>query len=686
MEFLYPGFLFALAAISIPILVHLFNFRKFKKIEFTNVRFLKEIKQQTQSQNRLKHLLVLLMRILAIVALVMAFAQPYFPTEGGTSAKSKKNVSIFIDNSFSMQGESEGGELLEVAKNKAIDISQAFSNQDEYQLLTQSFLGQHQHLVNQEVFSNWTTEVDFSPASHTLPEIIERQSDILLQHKGSAGLEAFIISDFQESRYDLTSLSLDTSVTLSLVHLERGTPANLYIDSVWFESPIRTLGETEVLKVRITNAGDNPVSNVPLKLEINGQQKSIGTFGASANSTADTALYFIHEAPGLKKMLVHLEDHPVTYDDDYYLAYDVFQTIQVKSIVENLNITNDNIKAVFRSDSTLEFTQSMFNKMDYASLPEQDLLVLNELSNIPTGLGSEVATFVKNGGSVWIIPSSNIDLEQYNILLNELEMGAFISQNSGTFQVKLLNASHELYNGVFQKIPENVELPKCGNYYKLSQNIRSNRDQLMGFSNGNDFLTSNQFGSGRVYLSTAALSDEANSFSRNALFVASSLRMAELSKSSEPNVLNLGTETIDIKLPSDIEMNDESVIHLINESLQADVVPMYHYHNNRVSVSPGPEINQAGNYEVKIGNEVVGAIGMNYNRTESELKSLSMEDLETLVNGHMQKSQINIFNGSTERLKQDIDTASHGQELWKICLILGLVLLFIETVLLRFWK
>lgn len=686
MEFLYPGFLYALAAISIPILVHLFNFRKFKKIAFTNVRFLKEIKQQTQSQNRLKHLLVLLMRILAIVALVLAFAQPYFPTEGSTNAKLKKNVSIFIDNSFSMQGESEGGELLEVAKNKAIDISQAFSNQDEYQLLTQDFLGQHQHLVNQEVFSNWTTEVDFSPASHTLPEILERQSDILLQHSGSANLEAFIISDFQESRYDLATLSLDTSVTLSLVHLERGTPANLYIDSVWFQSPIRTLGETEVLKVRITNTGDNVVNNVPLKLEINGIQKSIGTFGAGANSTADTALYFIHETPGLKQVVVHLEDHPVTYDDDYYLSYDVFETIQVKSIVENTAKTNDNIKAVFRSDSTLQFSQSMFNQMDYSALAQEDLLVLNELSNIPTGLGSEVATFVKNGGSVWIVPATDIDLIQYNVLLNELDMGAFLSLNTGNFQVRSLNASHELYNGVFQKIPDNMKLPECGNYYQLSQNIRSNRDQIMGFSNGNDFLTSNQFGSGRVYLSTAPLSDEANSFSRNALFVASALRMAELSKSSEPNVLNLGTETIDIKLPSTIEMNDESVVHLINESLQTDVVPMYHYHNKRVSISPGPEINQAGNYEVKIGNEVLGAIGMNFNRTESELKSYALEDLELLVSDHTQKSQIKIFNGSTERLKHDIDIASHGKELWKICLILGLVFLFIETVLLRFWK
>ena len=47
MQFLYPGFLFALAAIAIPIIIHLFNFRKFKKVYFTNVAFLKEIKHET---------------------------------------------------------------------------------------------------------------------------------------------------------------------------------------------------------------------------------------------------------------------------------------------------------------------------------------------------------------------------------------------------------------------------------------------------------------------------------------------------------------------------------------------------------------------------------------------------------------------------------------------------------------
>jgi len=100
-QFVYPFFLWFLAALSIPIIIHLFNFRRFKKIEFTNVRFLKEIKEQTQSHSKLKHLLVLLMRLMALAFLILAFAQPFVPTKS-TESSGQQIVSLYIDNSFSM--------------------------------------------------------------------------------------------------------------------------------------------------------------------------------------------------------------------------------------------------------------------------------------------------------------------------------------------------------------------------------------------------------------------------------------------------------------------------------------------------------------------------------------------------------------------------------------------------------
>ena len=142
MLFANPVFLTALAALAIPVIIHLYNFRRYKKVYFTNVRFIAEIRQESKKRSQLKHLLILLMRLLAITALVIAFAQPYLP-----SVLQKKNitdrqaVSIYIDNSFSMEALATNGKLLDIAKTKAIEIASAYKPSDLFQILTADFEG-----------------------------------------------------------------------------------------------------------------------------------------------------------------------------------------------------------------------------------------------------------------------------------------------------------------------------------------------------------------------------------------------------------------------------------------------------------------------------------------------------------------------------------------------------------------
>ena len=81
MQFVNPYFLFGLFALAIPIIVHLFNFRKYKLFYFSNTRFLQELQQKTNKQSRLRKLIILSLRLLAIAALVLAFARPYIPTK-----------------------------------------------------------------------------------------------------------------------------------------------------------------------------------------------------------------------------------------------------------------------------------------------------------------------------------------------------------------------------------------------------------------------------------------------------------------------------------------------------------------------------------------------------------------------------------------------------------------------------
>ncbi len=682
MEFLNPGFLYALAALAIPIIIHLFNFRRFKKIAFTNVRFLREIKQKTQNQNRLKHLLVLLMRLLAFLFLVLAFAQPYIPTDDNAEKNAEKMVSVFVDNSFSMEGESEAGVMLEVAKNRAIDIADVYSSTDRFQVLTHDFEGKHQHFVARSEFVNAVQEIELSPQSQNLEQILNRQSDLLGRESQNKLKQSFIVSDFQKSRFDFSSVKPDTTSSISLVHLDRNSPNNIYIDSVWFPTPIRKIGASDAVNIRIANNGNEPVENVSLKLEINGKQKAIGSFGAAANATVDTSLTFIHEEPGIQRMEISLNDFPITYDDTYFLSYKVYNQLEILAIENGSSSQRDFLKDIFKGDSTLEYTNVSVNQVDYAALDEQDLIVLYELGSIPSGLSASLSAFAKNGGSVFIIPAEEIETASYNAFLAEVEGGAFLEKTNRKADVKNLNTGHPLYRGVFEKIPRNIDLPSAKAYYKLSRPVRSSADYLMSFGNGDEFLTSYIANQGRIYCLAGALRSDENNFSRHALFVASTLRMAEMSRATSINAIDIGGKSA-FSIPA-FSMGMDAVFHLVNADQSVDVIPNHMMRQGKIEINPGPGIQEAGNYLLLLGEDTVSAVGMNYKRAESDLESHSREELVSIA--ERAGTTFKVFDGNAGNLKSAIEKEETGTELWKICLILVLLFLLAETLLLRFWK
>jgi hypothetical protein len=137
MGFVYPYFLFGLFAIAIPIVIHLFNFRRFKKVYFTNVKLLKDLKIESRKQNKLRNILLLTLRCLSIAFLVLLFANPYIKQDKNALVKEGSNaVLIFVDNSFSMENSANKGSLLDYAKTKAKEIAMQYSENDNFCLLT----------------------------------------------------------------------------------------------------------------------------------------------------------------------------------------------------------------------------------------------------------------------------------------------------------------------------------------------------------------------------------------------------------------------------------------------------------------------------------------------------------------------------------------------------------------------
>src|SRR5690554_2902156 len=265
MQFLNPLFLFGILAISIPIIIHLFNFRRYKKLEFSSIKYLKQVLLETKKQKKVRDLLLLLSRILSILFLVLLFSYPYIKKQDSNLlSKAKNSVVVFIDNSFSMQNNSSQGSALDQAKQRAKEIIDAYGNEDSFMLLTTELLGKHQSFVDKKRFVELVNEVEISSVS-TLNSSSLQKAFSLLNTKQTNRL-LYFISDFQSPGFDVENFPMDTTVLTNFVPIEVNNLDNLYIDSISFASPIFSLSNNVTINIKVKNTTKNEAEKVGLKL------------------------------------------------------------------------------------------------------------------------------------------------------------------------------------------------------------------------------------------------------------------------------------------------------------------------------------------------------------------------------------------------------------------------------------
>ena len=215
-----PQLLYALFAIAIPILIHLFNFRKHKKIYFSSIRFLKEIKEKNKKKSELKNILILLIRILAISFLVLAFAKPYIPVN---TAKISNDIFLYIDNSQSMDIDFGEGNLLNSAKNKAIEISKAYPSDKNFYLITNDFKSQHTSSYPADLIKLQIEKIESSPKQRSITDVISRINSI-----DSSNNHIYFISDFQENTLKIDNLKeYEIKNRISLIPIVNNNTSNI---------------------------------------------------------------------------------------------------------------------------------------------------------------------------------------------------------------------------------------------------------------------------------------------------------------------------------------------------------------------------------------------------------------------------------------------------------------------------
>ena len=688
MQFVSPIFLVALITLAIPILIHLFNFRKYKKVYFTNVHFLQEIQQETKKQSQLRQLLILLARLLAIASLVFAFAQPYLPaSKQQKKLTGQRAVSIYLDNSFSMEAIATDGKLIDVAKAKALEISSAYAQSDLFQLVTNDFEGRHQRFVNQEEFRKLVEEVQVSASSKSLAEVITRQNDLLGENQ-KMSKDAYLVSDFQKNTTLMTQAKPDSNISWFLVPVMAEKQNNLYIDTVFFLSPVHQPGQPVNLRVRIHNASGESLEKIPIKLTINSLQKALASFSVAANSTTEVTLPFTENPSGIQYGQVEIVDYPIVYDDKFYFSYPVLPSIPVLCI--NEKVESSYLNALFGNDSTIRFTNCPVKQIDYSSLFSNELIVLNSPDDISSGLAQELTRYVRTGGNLVIFPPLKGQTASYNALLALVNLPGYGGIDTVKQRITGINVESAIYNDVFEKnangkivLPENIDLPMVQKHYVLMQETRSGEEILLKLQNNQPFLLSAPVDKGKIYLFASPADDAWTMFQKHMIFVPTLYKIALLSNPLHPLYYVAGGNAT-IEIPAD-SISETNIYKIKKLGSGYEIIPEIRKLGTNISLIIHDQIKDAGFYSISRGNLPVSGLAFNFNRNESDLSCYSVSELEKQIN-RLPIEDIRILKGKKSSLAREIHQLKQGTPLWKWFIIFALLFIAIEIALIRLLK
>ncbi len=673
MNFLYPGFLFALLSVAIPVIIHLFNFRKFKKVYFSNVQFLKEVEQQNSSREQLKNLLILFSRILAIIFLVLAFAQPYLPINGQKSNLLNNAVSIYIDNSYSMEAVNKDGSLLDEAKRNAKQLVKGFGINDRFQLLTNDFEGKHQRLLNEEEFLKALDDVKISATARNLQQILNRQENVL---SGPANKYSFIISDFQKNIATAKKLATNPEIQYSFIKLNATALANIAVDSVWMLSPNHQPGANERLVVQLRNYSQETAENIPLKLTINNQQTGLGALSIPAEKTVRDTLNFSGLTAGWQKGIVSIKDFPVTFDDTLSFSFKVDKSLPVLSI--NGSTAGNYIAALFGADNYYVLTENSEQNVNYNAFANYRLIVLNGLQNPSTGLAQQLKTYLNAGGSVVVFPDLDADIKVYNSFLAALSLPAVQEVTKVETKVDQIDLQHPIFKTVFEEIPKNLDLPAVSRYYSFIERNAVNKESILSLPGRKLFFAKYGVGNGSVFLSATGLNATDGNFARHPVFVPLMYRVA-LSGGSESSLYHyLGSENV--LSGKKITLGKNQTLKLTANRFES--IPEIRQADGKTLIYTADQVKNAGFYNLSLADSTLAVYAFNSGRAESDMHYFSKSDLSDLEG----RSNLKVFDTDQDAVKSTAGADKIGQTLWKLCLVLSLIFIAAEILLIRFFN
>lgn len=673
MKLLYPGFLLALGAIAIPIIIHLLQLRKPKRLLFTNNAFIRQVEMVTVRHRRVQHLLVLLARVGAICALVLMFCQPFISPEN-EAAVANRELAVVLDNSFSMQVR---GTTQTSLFQEAVTDARSFKEEDR--------LAGGMKLLNsgrrRNVGSAYDAELDGLKLSS--------RGNVVKTLRNTEGEgQLYVLSDFQKSGFEPNYFAALNSVQQVVLMPLKGEPtANIYVDSVWVEDAFVRLKTNTGLHIRVRNGGGAELKDCPVKVFLGSRQVAAFRVSLAAGQMATSVVQVQLESGAVALGRVVTEDAPVVFDNTYFFTLQPAANIRVLEIGQE-----PATRQLYGNESLFNYTFSKPERVDYGVLRQANVVLVRGVATIDAGLREALRAVTQRGGSVVIMPSSLVGARaSYQQLFRDLGLGTVqwedVAASPELRTVMMPNAREPFFRDVFGAQQRAVTMPRVAPVLRWT---RTGKD-ILRLQDGESFLAGFASGTGQVYVFSAPLEKAYSDFDAHALFVPVMYRMAMLSYRNEQlPAYRLTQPALALKLPAGAERleskdggSDGAGLRLVKDSLT--LVPAQRLVGQEVQITLPERMEDPGFYQVQRGGKVLTTLAFNQGKSESELAAYSAEELRQLVGPNRPNIRV-VEPGADGVGLARFQAEQTGQPLWRYCLLVALLCLLAEALLVRFGK
>ncbi|MBD2720490.1 BatA domain-containing protein [Hymenobacter armeniacus] len=672
MQLLYPWFLLGLGATIIPIIIHLLQLRKPQRVLFTNIAIIRDVELTTVRHRRVQQLLILLARILAISALVVAFCQPILPVRDEGRGAVSQSVAIWIDNSFSMQAPQAAGErLFDGAVGQAKILGQALGQSGNIRLKQAG-----RRTLSKDAYLDELANLRLSGKT-----IRANSGD---NSEGSV----YIFSDFQRNQFSAKNIeALAEGKQTLLVPMVAEPTGNVYVDSLWVEDAFVRMRTNVGMHIRVRNGGNAAVNDCPVKVYLGAKQVAAFRVAVEPGKSAVTVVQVQLADAGTALGRVVIEEQPVTFDNTYYFTLQPAAAIRVVEIGEE-----PATEQAYGNEPLFAYVFAKAGRVDFGVLKQANLVIVRELGGIDAGLREALGQVVRRGGSVVVVPTSGKTARNsYQALFKELGIGEAQWENGAAVpelrEVAMPSGQEPFFRNVFGAQPRAVTMPRVAPVLRWA---RTGTD-ILRMRDGESYLAEFATGKGKAYVFSAPLARPYSDFAEHTLFVPVMYRLAMLSYRNEQlPAYRLTQPGLNLQLPEQSTVAkgagsaaDEAGIRLVKDSLV--LIPGQRRQGNEVRLELPAGMDMPGFYQVRRGEKVLTTLAFNADKAESELAAYSADELRQLIGPNHPNIRV-VESGADGAGLRALQAEQTGTPLWRYWVLLALLALLAEVLLVRFGR